>query len=88
MKRSFSLGTEVNLNAPTGREPFCEERAKIAVESPTRRETPKTFKMAEKGQELNKTRWLFNKDNILIGHIADIQSYYNRFIKKIRLSIF
>jgi hypothetical protein len=28
MKTNFALGIEVNLNAPTGREPFYEEQAK------------------------------------------------------------
>jgi hypothetical protein len=29
--------------------------------------------MTENDQEVNKTRWLFNKDNMRIGYFADIQ---------------
>jgi hypothetical protein len=34
--------------------------------------------MAENGQEVNKTRWLLDKDNMLIGHFADIQEKFNK----------
>jgi hypothetical protein len=77
MKTNFALGIEVNLNAPTGREPFCEERAKrLQRKARPAGKRPKTLKMAENGQEVNKTRWLFDKDNMLIGHFADIQFYF------------
>jgi hypothetical protein len=49
MKTNFALGIKENLNAPTGWEPFCEERA-IRLQRKARSvgKRPKTIKMIEK----------------------------------------
>ena len=71
MKTNFALGIEVYPPDPTGRKPFCEERAKRLQRKA--RPAGKRPKMVRNSSKLDKTRWISGEDNILMKHSVDIK---------------
>jgi len=67
----------VDLPAPPGGSLFARNEQKDCNGKPDPQgNAQKLIEMVENSLEVNKTRWLSDKDNMLLKHFSDIQFFY------------